>query len=301
MKHNWRYRSISILFVAATFAAAVPTVRALEPPSTSYWYVMDREAWSRTDDARLVLTTYDLRNGPNLSAVPMQIGNWAGKDLVITNEETFPTLDAEQIIYRGYTNPDGQVLVLSLIGGTRGQSFHHPLVCYEWASWPAEDRGTTVVPMTDGDVVMRVVVGRDPDGPAQVDLHAYLWPNDRREWSDGATQIRVTALASQDEATALEAARGFAGLLFSRSQRPGASGPGAAAPAQPATAAAPVPGAASLPQPAAPAQPAAAAPLPDARGGVTVTTGVLPPPVRPADAETAPGQASDQGGGAASR
>jgi Protein of unknown function (DUF3485) len=289
MKHNWRHRSISILFVAATLTAAAPTARALEPPSTSYWYVMDREAWSRTDDARLVLTTYDLRNGPNLSAVPMQIGNWVGQDLVITNEETFPTLDAEQIVYRGYTNPDGQVLVLSLIGSTRGQSFHHPLVCYEWASWPAEDHGTTVVPTTDGDVVMRVVVGRDPDGPAQVDLHAYLWPNDRREWSDGATQIRVTALASKDEDTALEAARSFARLLFSRSQRVDASAPGAAAPAQPA--AAPVPDAAS------PAQPAA--PVPDARGGVSVVPGLLPPPVRPADAETAAGQGADQGGDSA--
>lgn len=292
MKHCWRHRAISILFVAASLAA-VPTAHA-EPPSTEYWYVMDREAWSRTDDARLVLTTYDLRNGPNLRAVPMQIGTWTGKDLVITNEETFPTLDAEQIVYRGYTNPDGDVLVLSLVGGSKGQSFHHPLVCYEWASWPAEDHGTTVVPTTDGDVVMRVVVGRDPDGPAQVDLHAYLWPNDRREWSDGATQIRVTALATPDEDKALETARGFARLLFSRSQRLDGSAPGAATPAQPAAATAPGPAAQS------PAQPAAATlPAPDGRTGVTVTTGVLQPPARPVDAVPAWGDASDQGGGAA--
>lgn len=194
-----------------------------QQPTTESWYVMDREGWIRTDDTRLVLTSYDLHNGPNLAAVPLTIGEWKGQDLVITNEETFPTLDAEQIVYRGYTNADGQIVVLSLIGSTRGQSFHHPLVCYQWASWEAEDRGTTPVQTDDGEVVMRVVVGRDPEGPAQVDLHAYLWPNDGRDWADGATQIRVTALATAGEDKALDAARDFARRLFAHARRPGES------------------------------------------------------------------------------
>ena len=156
--------------------------------------------------------------------------------------------------------------------------------------------------MTDGDVVMRVVVGRDPDGPAQVDLHAYLWPNDRREWSDGATQIRVTALASQDEATALEAARGFslgsgrsvarsgpARLHLARRPRPSPRRPRRLHLARRRCLS-------RRPSPRRRRRP-----YPTREAGVTVTTGVLPPPVRPADAETAPGQPSDQGGGAASR
>jgi hypothetical protein len=234
------HRLLVPLFLLASLVWAASPALASEVPSTEAWYVMDREGWLRTDDSRLVLTTYDLRNGPNLAAVPMQIGDWTGQDLAITNLETFPTLDAEQLVYRGYTHSNGQMLILSLVGSTHGRSFHHPLVCYEWASWPAEDHGTTVVATTDGDVVMRVVIGRDPQGPAQVDLHAYLWPNDRRDWADGATQVRVTALAHQGDEKALATARDFTRLLFSRSRRPGESltlPPPAAEPrpAQPAT------------------------------------------------------------------
>jgi hypothetical protein len=192
---------------------------ASEASSTEAWYVMDREGWLKTDDTRLVLTTYDLRNGPNLRAVPYRLGDWTGEDYPITNLETFPTLDAEQLVHRSYTGPHGRVVVLSLIGGTKGQSFHHPLICYEWAHWPAEDRGTTSVPVGGSDVVLRVVVGRDPIGPPQVDLHWYLWPNDARNWADGATQVRVTALAADGEAQGLADAREFARLFFADARR----------------------------------------------------------------------------------
>ncbi len=207
--------------VHAALGVALGALPALpNQSSTEAWYVMDREGWLQTADTRLVLTRYDLRNGPNLAAVPLQIGAWMGQDLAIVNQETFPTLDAEHIVYRGYAKPDGQMLVLSLIGSTQGQSFHHPLVCYGWAAWPTEDRGTNTILTAGGELVMRLVIGRDPDGPAQVDLHAYLWPNDRRNWADGATQLRVTALATQGEDQALEAAREFVRLLFAQARRP---------------------------------------------------------------------------------
>jgi len=193
--------------------------------TTDTWFVLDREGWLRTDDSRLVLTTYDLSNGPNLAAVPLKIGDWSGADQEITNLDTFPTLDADFIIYRSYTRPGGHSLLFSLVGSTRGQSFHHPLICYQWADWPAEDRGTTTISLGSSDVVLRVVVGYDPEGPPQVDLHGYLWPNDRRDWGDGATQIRVTAFATAGEEQALADAREFARLLFKSARRLDAPAP----------------------------------------------------------------------------
>src|SRR5687767_1830155 len=92
---------LGFVLLAVTLSGLVhPTARALEYSSTENWYVMDREGWIRTDDARLVLTAYDLSNGPHLAAVPLELGEWVGRDLTITNLETFPTLDADQIIYR---------------------------------------------------------------------------------------------------------------------------------------------------------------------------------------------------------
>jgi hypothetical protein len=223
--------SVFVLSVLLGGQAGPQRAVASEASSTQVWYVMDREGWLKTDDTRLVVTTYDLRNGPNLRDVPYRLGDWTGEDYPITNLETFPTLDAEQLVHRSYTGPHGRVVVLSLIGSTKGQSFHHPLICYEWAHWPAEDHGTTSLPVGASDVVLRVVIGRDPAGPPQVDLHWYLWPNDRRNWGDGATQIRVTALATEGEAQGLADAREFARLFFADARRmDGTTLPGAPAP-----------------------------------------------------------------------
>jgi hypothetical protein len=205
------------LFLVALAASGLglPRAAVAQAPTTDAYYVMDREAYLRTPDARMVRTTYDLQNGPNLAAFPMQVGDWVGQELPITNLETFPTLDADNIVYRGYVrDADGGMVIFSLVGGTKGQSFHHPLVCYEWAQWPTEDLGTTTVPAPGGDVVLRQVVGVDPAGPRQLDLSFYLWPDDSRDWGKGATQVRITGVAYDGDTKALGWARDFARLLF---------------------------------------------------------------------------------------
>jgi hypothetical protein len=212
-----------LLLALAVGALGWPRVATAQAPSTDGYYVMDREAYLRTADTRLVRTTYDLRNGPNLAEFPMQVGDWVGQELPITNLETFPTLDADNIVYRGYVrDADGGMVIFSLVGGTKGQSFHHPLVCYEWAQWPTEDLGTTTVAAPGTEVVLRNVVGVDPAGPRQIDLSFYLWPDDSRDWGKGATQVRVTGVAYDGDEKALGWARDFASLLFADVQRPAA-------------------------------------------------------------------------------
>ncbi|HZS01527.1 MAG TPA: exosortase-associated EpsI family protein [Chloroflexota bacterium] len=212
-----------VLLALAVGGLAAPRAVVAQVPTTDTYYVMDREAYLRTADTRLVRTTYDLENGPNLAAFPMQLGDWVGQDLPITNLETFPTLDADNIVYRGYRrDADGGMVIFSLVGGTKGQSFHHPLVCYEWAHWPTEDWGTATVPASGTDVVLRNVVGVDPDGPRQIDLSFYLWPDDSRDWGKGATQVRVTGVAYDGDDKALAWARDFASLLFADVQLPAA-------------------------------------------------------------------------------
>jgi hypothetical protein len=214
------------LLALAVGGLGLPRVAVAQTPTTDSYYVMDREAYSRTPDTRLVRTTYDLENGPNLAAFPMQIGDWVGQDLPITNLETFPTLDADNLVYRGYRrDSDGGMIIFSLVGGTKGQSFHHPLVCYDWAHWQTEDLGTTTVPVANDNVVLREVVGVDPDGPRQLDLSFYLWPDDSRDWSKGATQVRITGVAYDGDDKALGWVQDFARLLFADVQRPATLGP----------------------------------------------------------------------------
>ncbi|HLH22543.1 MAG TPA: exosortase-associated EpsI family protein [Chloroflexota bacterium] len=215
-----------LLMALAVGALGLPRTALAQLPTTDNYYVMDREAYSRTADTRLVRTTYDLEDGPNLLDFPLQLGDWVGQDLPITNEETFPTLDADYIVYRGYRrDADGGMVIFSLVGGSKGQSFHHPLVCYEWAHWATEDLGTTTVPAPGTDVVVREVVGVDPDGPRQIDFSFYLWPDDNRDWGEGATQVRVTGIAYDGDEKATGWARDFTSLLFADAKVPDTLGP----------------------------------------------------------------------------
>jgi hypothetical protein len=213
-----RYLLPLALLVGLLLPQARAVVSADPPSSTEAWYDMDREAWMHTDDERLVRTKYDLHNGTNLDEIPPQLGPWTGRDVPIANEATFPTLDADHIVYRMYQRTGLRTVIFSMIGATKGQSLHHPLICYEFAGWGIEDRGTTTIPIGDGEVVLRYVIGRDPHGPTQVDLHFFLWPTAARGWADGVTQVRVTALATVTEEIALADARSFATLLFEQAR-----------------------------------------------------------------------------------
>lgn len=191
--------SLTRILLAALVAA---TALLLPHPPTGeargLWQVMDREAYMITGDTRVVRTQYNLRNGENLRAVPYQLGRWHGADETITNRETFPQLEADHLIHRRYTDDSGRAVLLTLVGGSKGQSFHHPLICYQRAGWPTQDWGVETIPVPGGSVVMRAVVGKDPHGPWQADMHGFLWPTTSRGWEHGATMIRVTVLMRGD-------------------------------------------------------------------------------------------------------
>ena len=214
-----RYLLPLVLLGSLLLTQARSVVSADPPSSTEAWYDMDREAWMHTEDERVVRTKFDMRNGANLDEIPLQLGPWTGRDVPIANEATFPTLDADRVVYRMYQRNGLRTLIFSMIGATKGQSLHHPLICYQFAGWPVEDRGTTTVAIDDGEVVMRYVVGKDPRGPTQVDLHFFLWPTQARGWDDGVTQVRITALVTVTEEIALADARAFATLLFAQARR----------------------------------------------------------------------------------
>src|SRR3954451_6480840 len=95
-----RYLLPFALLVSLLLSQARGVVAAEPPSSTEAWYDMDREAWMHTDDERFVRTKFDLHNGSNLDEIPLQLGPWTGRDVPIANEATFPTLDADRIVYR---------------------------------------------------------------------------------------------------------------------------------------------------------------------------------------------------------
>jgi len=181
-------------------------------------FLVDREGWLRTGDEHIVEVAYDLKNGPNLEQLPLQLRDWVGQDADVTNDETLPTLGADNFVFRQYWRPgDATPLWLTVIAGTKGQSFHAPTVCYVAANWNVEDRPTQYIPVANGGQVgAHAIVAKLDSGERFVDMHWYLWTDVRREWRLGATLMRVTVPVTTTEEDALAEGTAFAQSFFTR-------------------------------------------------------------------------------------
>jgi len=179
-------------------------------------FLIDREGWVRTPDEHIVETPFDMSNGPGLTRMPFQFANWFGRDAEVANAETLPTLGADNFVFRQYWRPDGALLFLTAIGGTKGQSFHAPTVCYVAANWTVDDRPPQYVPVAGGSVAARAIVARLDTGERFVDMHWYLWTDVRREWRLGATLMRLTVPVVTTEEDAMAIGTQFAENFFSR-------------------------------------------------------------------------------------
>ena len=119
-------------------------------------FLTDTEGWLRSprrahrrDDARS-----EKRAEPG--AIPFRMGNWAGRDADVTNQETLPTLGADNFLFRQYWRGN-DVVWLTAIGGTKGQSFHAPTVCYVAANWNVEDLPPQQISVGNGQVAAQAI------------------------------------------------------------------------------------------------------------------------------------------------
>jgi hypothetical protein len=178
-------------------------------------FLIDREGHVRTPDEHVVETAYDLGNSPKLQQLPFQVNGWAGADMPVTNAEALPTLGADNFMFRQYWRGN-DVVWLTAIGSTKGQSFHAPDICFVAANWTVDVRQPQVVPVGNGQVAVRTIQATLDSGDRFVDMHWYLWTDVRREWRLGGTLMRVTVPVTTTEQEALQVGTEFAGNFFSR-------------------------------------------------------------------------------------
>ena len=179
-------------------------------------FLIDREGHIRTPDERVVETAFDLSNSPRLLDLPLQLGEWDGRDAPIANAEALPTLGADNFLFRQYWRADGSVLWLTGIGSTRGQSFHAPDICFVAANWTVQTAPPQEISVGDGKVAARAILATLDTGERFVDVHWYLWTDVRREWRLGATLMRVTVPVVTTEEAALAVGAQFARNFFGR-------------------------------------------------------------------------------------
>jgi hypothetical protein len=178
-------------------------------------FLIDTEGWMRSPDEHIVETAHDLSNGPNLATIPLRLGTWSGRDAEVTNQETLPTLGADNFVFRQYWRGN-DVVWLTTIGGTKGQSFHAPTICYVAANWNVEDLPSQPIPIANGQVAAHAIRATLDSGDKFIDMHWYLWTDVRREWRLGATLMRVTIPVTGTEQQALQVGSEFASNFFVR-------------------------------------------------------------------------------------
>jgi len=178
-------------------------------------FLIDTEGWMRSPDEHIVETTHDLSNGPNLATIPLGMGSWAGHDEQVTNQETLPTLGADNFVFRQYQRGN-DVVWLTTIGSTKGQSFHAPTVCYVAANWNVEDLPSQPIAVGSSQVAAHAIRATLDSGDKFIDMHWYMWTDSRREWRLGATLMRVTIPVTTTEQQALQVGADFASNFFSK-------------------------------------------------------------------------------------
>ncbi|MCG3206838.1 MAG: hypothetical protein FOGNACKC_00437 [Anaerolineae bacterium] len=204
--------AVSVLSVAVLVMYLPDWLAAAPPPAADFRYVTDVDFWQRTGRESQVTAAFPLDLRHNLSDLPLNLGDWQGEDVPETNLEVFILLEPEQFLQRRYTNPQGQFVWLTLIGGRQLRSFHPPDLCYAADGWHTGLASRPVTLAGGGQLPgLWLSAQKDAAGQFAAEEHRafyfYLFPNPQRDQRDGLVLFRVTSppYGSDDETLAVHA------------------------------------------------------------------------------------------------
>lgn len=217
---------ILVCLLAAAVVAAVWLQRRPGNPSpfagAGYALVTDLDTWRATRRERQVWALYDLRPEADFSQVPLELGDWTGRDIPQDNLEVFLLLQPDQYLFRQYRRGDGTLLWLSLVAGREARSFHPPQICYTADGWRTEMESVEVG-LAQGELWGMHMLARK-EGMRHSVLYFYLWPDRQRDPAAGTVLFKVTApLGSEGPGevdAVLEDQKAFVRELFLRGASP---------------------------------------------------------------------------------
>lgn len=180
---------VALAAVAAIYGRDLWQSRLL--PSDGYTFVADIDRWRRTDRERAVQAQFDFSLNSDLESLPLEIGEWQGRDIPQTNVEVQILLEPEQYVYRRYSRPDGKYVWLSIIGSRQAKSFHSPQICYNADGWRT-DVSSEAVELSEGEIYALRLEAEKNNWEHSV-LYFYLYPDYLRDANGGTVLFKVTA------------------------------------------------------------------------------------------------------------
>lgn len=97
-----------------------------------------------------------------VSKLPMQIGEWSGKELTV-DERAYEILETKNLILREYTKGDNRVFLYVIYSQDNRKVSHPPEVCFEGSGVTIVKKDKIGLPLADGSniLVNRLVVEKN--------------------------------------------------------------------------------------------------------------------------------------------
>ena len=152
--------------------------------SRIYKFTSDTSHYFSTSHEGKFVSNTNYLYKPNLENLPWHLGDWEGWDL---------ESDDPNILYHRYYQDEnsGAAVYLMAVHGTNESQFHTPEVCYIGDGWKVEERRFKSITLRDEVFQVRYAVVKKGE-MSQLVLYWYLWPDSRRNITDGMVMFRVS-------------------------------------------------------------------------------------------------------------
>jgi len=152
--------------------------------SRIYKFTSDTSHYFSTSHEGKFVSNTNYLYKPNLEHLPWHLGAWEGWPL---------QSDDSNILYQRYykNRNSGSEVYLMAVHGTNESQFHTPEVCYIGDGWKVEERRFKSINLRDEVFQVRYSVAIKEDMKHLV-LYWYLWPDSRRNITDGLVMLRLS-------------------------------------------------------------------------------------------------------------
>jgi len=98
---------------------------------------------------------------PRFKTIPLQIGDWTGKDEVL-DERTYEILETRNVLSRIYVNKDKDRVELLLVGSNKDRRVAHPPeVCYTSSHYEVVDSKNTSIEISGREIPVIEFIAKD--------------------------------------------------------------------------------------------------------------------------------------------
>ena len=155
--------------------------------SRIYKFTSDTSYYFPTSHEGKFVSNTDYLYKPNLKNLPFQLGDWGGEDL--------DSKDPNILYHRFYKNPKtyGAIYLLA-VHGTNESQFHTPEVCYIGDGWKIEERRFKSISLREETFQVRYAIAKKKGEFTHLILYWYLWPDSRRNITDGLVMLRLSII-----------------------------------------------------------------------------------------------------------